>query len=138
MQIVVADDGLVGVPRKDLRKMVEAVMRRYTDYYMDIAPGKTKMFGVGGRAGERNEEVEGRTILVEREVMQHLGAVMPLAREVKLTKKTAAKLESVHALWAQESEIPIAVCREQHQAEVLGGLRHQQQVARVPEKIAGE
>ncbi len=45
VQIVVADDGLVGVPRKDLQLLVRAVMSRYTDYYMDIAPGKTKPLG---------------------------------------------------------------------------------------------
>ena len=105
VQIVVADDGLVGVPRTDLKLLVEAVMRRYTEYYMDIAPGKTKQFGVGGRAGGGGEEVGGRTILVERETMQHLGAVLPLKGQVKLAKKTATKLASVHERWAQESEI---------------------------------
>ena len=87
VQIVLADDGLVGVSRKDLRQLVEAVLRRYTDYYMERAPGKTKLFGVGGRAEGGGVEVGGRTIHVERRTMQHLGAVLPLAGEVVLAKK---------------------------------------------------
>ncbi len=102
---------------------------------MDIAPGKTKLFGVGGRKGVESEEAGGRTVWVEKNVMQHLGCVVPLTMEAKLTKKAEARIRSVHELWAQESEIPLAVCREQYRAEVLGGLRHQQQVARLPEGI---
>ena len=80
----------------------------------------------------------GGAILVERDAMKHLGAVLPLSGEVRLAEKTRANLGSVHELWEQESDIPIAVCKEQFQAEVLGGLRHQQQVARVPTQIADE
>ena len=75
---------------------------------------------------------------MEKGVMQHVGAVLPMAKDVRLAQKTERKLGSVHELWAQESDIPIAVCREQYQVEVLGGLRHQQQVARIPERVAGE
>ncbi len=82
VQIVVADDGLVGVAREDLQQLVKAVMQRYTDYYMDIAPGKTKLFGVGG--GKENDSVEvGRcAVWVEKDVMQHLGVVLPMAQEI--------------------------------------------------------
>ena len=84
-----------------------------------------------------SEEVGGRTVWVGKDVMQHLGCVLPLTKETRLTKKAEVRMSSVHELWAQESEIPLAVCREQYRAEVLRGLRHQEQVARLPEEIAG-
>ena len=107
--------------RSELRKLIEAVMNRYSEYYMDIAAGKTHLFGVGGGSEEDTVVVAGETVQIQVKTMKHLGAVLPLKGEVVLAEKSGRKVETVRLLWEQEAEIPMAVCREQFQAEVLGG-----------------
>eukprot|EP00661_Eupelagonemidae_sp_cell13_P006862 gene6862-286_t len=111
-------------------------MDRYQRYYMRIADLKTEAFGLGCIAPEDHVEVAGKIVVIQTRTMKHLGAILPLKDHVHLTKKAASKIDSVRQLWSLETDIPFQVCVEQFHGEVLGTLRHQQQVARLPTKAA--
>ena len=118
--------------------LVQHVTGLYEKYYLQIAVDKTKIFGVAGVQEGSAGEVLGKHVKFQLDNMKHLGVVLPLRGPVVLTQKTQGKLESVLELWGQEQEIPIDVAKGQFQAEVLGALRHQQQAARIPAKLAAE
>ena len=137
IQVMVADDGMIGMPKEDLQAMMRLVVGTYRNVYMEISEKQTgcQVFGVAGVGhGETATRGEGGEIRIKVQTMEHLGACLPLDQEVKITKKAREKQEAVRQLWEEEEDIPLQVMIEQFRAEVLGSLRHQQQVARVPAK----
>ena len=135
VQVVVADDGLMGVPRADLLRLMTRVVEMYEEIYMEVdLTKKTKVYGVAGQGLGQDREVQfrGQAFKVEWEVMEHLGASLPLQKQAAATDKAKAKLESVKQCWEEGEDIPVQVLVQQFQAQVLGALRHQQQAARLP------
>eukprot|EP00660_Eupelagonema_oceanica_P012816 gene12816-14376_t len=136
LQVWLADDGLLGVRRSDLRRLILDMTRTYRGLHLDIAPSKAETFSTGGpiRTGDA-EDVAGRRVQLQTDTMQQYGVTLPFQAKVKLSEKATKKVKSVLELWKQETHIPIGVCTGQFNGAVLGGIRHQQQAARLPAEL---
>ena len=134
----------------ELGALIRFIVQTYKGIHMELSQGKTRIFGVAGveegdrvyvhevgKEGEPAPPWQGIPFAVqgipfETLFMTHLGACLPLCEEVRLVGKVERRVRSVLQLWQSEEDVPLEVMVEQFRAEVLGALRHQQQVARIP------